>query len=299
MGKYAEFDFHLHTLWSYDAVTPVEEYFRLAHERNIKTIAITDHHIVDAWDEVKAAGEKYPDVMYIAGAELTVRTPLGSIDMVCLNLPEKPEGDLAEVLAMYHTWQREYGSALSRTLTMGGYPFTDKDRYELLARYREKRCMELQGTTHVQGHLIVDYLTQEKKYFADKAAYGEFMAQYKLPPYPDYDVVLPAVKAAGGLVFIAHPTRYFRRDDLNRMDTLREMLQFDGIECAHNSVPDELSPFYREYCLKHKLLSTAGSDCHSLEGLPYRFCPEHEIGVHNGITAWRDEIAERVKVYNK
>ena len=70
MGKYAEFDFHLHTLWSYDAVTPVEDYFRLASERNIKTIAITDHHIVDAWDEVKAAGEKYPDVAYIAGANL-------------------------------------------------------------------------------------------------------------------------------------------------------------------------------------------------------------------------------------
>lgn len=298
MKKYAEFDFHLHTLWSYDAVAPVEEYFRLARERNIKTIAVTDHHIVDAWDEVKAAGEKYPDIAYIAGAELTVRTPYGSMDMVCLNMPEKPEGDLAKVLDMYHTWQREYGAALSRYLTLGGYTFTDKDRYDLIARYREPRCMALQGTTHVQGRLILDHLIDEKKYFADKTAYSEYIWQYRLPAYPDYSVVIPAVKAAGALVFIAHPTRYFLRNDVNRMDELREMLQLDGIECAHNSVPDELTPFYREYCLKHKLLSTAGSDCHSLEGQAYRFCPEHEIGVHNGITAWRDEIAERVKVYN-
>ena len=299
MGKYAEFDFHLHTLWSYDAVTPVEDYFRLASERNIKTIAITDHHIIDAWDEVKAAGEKYPDVAYIAGAELTVRTPFGSMDMVCLNMPEKPEGDLVKVLDMYHTWQREYGAALSRYLTLGGCTFTDKDRYELLARYREQRCIDLQGTTHVQNHLMLAYLLEEKKYFADKIAYSEFISQHTLPPYPDYSVVIPAVKKAGALVFIAHPTRYFQRDNINRMDALREMLQLDGIECAHNSVPDELSPFYREYCLKYKLLSSAGSDCHSLEGHQYRFCPEHEIGVHNGITAWRDEIAERVKVYNR
>ncbi len=299
MGKYAEFDFHLHTLWSYDAVAPVEEYFRLARERNIKTIAITDHHIFDAWQDVKAAGEKYPDIAYIAGAELTVRTPYGSMDMVCLNMPEKPEGDLAKVLEMYHTWQREYGAAVSRYLTTNGCPFTDKDRYELLARYRDLRCMALQGTTHVQNHLLWDYLCSEKKYFADKDVYRNFIGQYPLPPYPDYSIVIPAVKAAGALVFIAHPTRYFRRNDLNRMDALREILQLDGIECAHNSVPDELTPFYREYCLKHKLLSTAGSDCHSLEGQTYRFCPEHEIGVHNGITVWRDEIAERVKVYNK
>ena len=27
--------------------------------------------------------------------------------------------------------------------------------------------------------------------------------------------------------------------------------------------------------------------------------PEHEISMHNSIAAWRNEIAERVKVYNK
>ena len=186
MSKYAEFDFHLHTLWSYDAVTPVEEYFRLARERNIKTIAVTDHHIIDAWEDVKAAGEKYPDIMYIAGAELTVRTPFGSMDMVCLNMPEKPEGDLAKVLDMYHTWQREYGAAFSRHLTVGGYPFTDKDRYELLTRYREKRCMDLQGTTHVQGQLIVDYLVDEKKYFANKLYKTAIPRAVRLSEAPSY-----------------------------------------------------------------------------------------------------------------
>ena len=152
MGGSAGFDFHLHPLWCYAAAAPVEEYCRLARESNIKTVAITDHHICDVREDVKAAG---------------------------------------------------------------------------------------------------------------------------------------------ALVFIAHPTRYFRQNDLSRMDSLRKILQLDNIGCAHNIVPDELAPFCREYRLKSKLLSTAGSDCHLPEGQTYRFCPECEI------TAWRYEIAERVKVCNK
>ena len=152
MGGSAGFDFHLHPLWSYAAAAPVEEYCRLARESNIKTVAMTDHHIFDVREDVKSAG---------------------------------------------------------------------------------------------------------------------------------------------ALVFIALFASYFRQNDLSRMDSLRKILQLDGIGCAHNIVPDELAPFCREYRLKRKLLSTAGSNCHLPEGQNCRFCPEYEI------TAWRDEIAERVQVCNK
>jgi len=215
-----------------------------------------------------------------------------------LNMPDKPAGDLAEVLNSYHIWQRESGSAYSRYLTQGGFTFTDKDRYELIARYREPRCMALQGTTHVQAGMLIDYMVNEKHYFRDRAEFWGFIRKHDMPLYPDHAEVVPAVKKAGGLVFLAHPVNYFLKNDLNRMDELRELLQLDGIECAHSEVPGELTPFYREYCEKHKLLSSAGSDCHSLPGQPYCFCPDCKFGRVPADPKWREEIAERVKIFN-
>jgi predicted metal-dependent phosphoesterase TrpH len=292
----ASFDFHLHTCWSYDAITPVDMYFQLARECGVKHIAITEHHQMDSFAEVREAARKYPDISYIPGAELTVHSPLGTFDMVCLGLPLTPEAELQSVFEQYHQWQRDYGDAVSDCLTSAGYPYTRENRLKLLRRYRPERIIQVQGVTHVQGKVQADFLIEERRYFPDREALNALLASCVLPPYPEYSTVLPAVKRAGGLVFIAHPTYYFEQDNVARMDALREMLQFDGIECAHDIVPPELTKFYREYCLKHKLLSTAGSDCHSFEGAAYRFGADREFGRHIGQDEWRDAILERVAV---
>ena len=58
----ATFDLHLHTHWSYDALSSVEDYFRMAREKKTRAIAITDHHLMDGYGDVLACAEKYPDV---------------------------------------------------------------------------------------------------------------------------------------------------------------------------------------------------------------------------------------------
>ena len=73
------------------------------------------------------------------------------------------------------------------------------------------------------------------------------------------------------------------------MDTLREMFQLDGIECAHPSIPAELSVFYREYCEKHGMLSSAGSDLHD---------PVYEEFAIHGEERWLDELMERITLYH-
>lgn len=296
---HASFDFHLHTVWSYDACAPIERYFELARERGVKVMAITEHHTMDSFQEIRTIAPAFPEVAYVAGAELTVSSELGTFDMVCLGLPPSPTPELAEIFDRYHRWQRACGDAISEILTAGGFPYSREDRLALLRRYRPERTIEVQGVTHVQNGLQVDYLVNEKKYFPDAGAFYDFLANKKIPPYPTAETVLPAVKRSGALVFIAHPTGYFKRDDVRRMDALRELLGFDGIECSHDSVPPELTPFYRRYCLEHNLLSTAGTDCHSVAESRYRFGAVHELGRHIGEDRWRDEILERVVLYNR
>ena len=118
-----------------------------------------------------------------------------------------------------------------------------------------------------------------------------------MPDYPEYDKVIPAVKAAGGTVFIAHPYHYFNKLDRRRMDEMKEMLDFDGIECAHPSIPVEASAILRQYCLENKLLSSAGSDMHQAKALRSNTRPAEFTG-HIGDTGWLDEILERVTLFN-
>ena len=187
---------------------------------------------------------------------------------------------------------------VSAAVTAAGFPYGRAERLALLRRYRPERCIAVQGATHVQNAVETEWLCGEKRWFADAAALQAVLSAWPLPSYPEHDEVVPVVKRAGGLVFIAHPFRYFQGADEKRMDALREMLQLDGIECAHDLVPPELTPVYRAYCRRHGLLSTAGSDSHSVASSRYRFGAHHELGRHLGEPVWRDEILERVTLWH-
>ena len=293
----SKFDFHLHTCWSYDATAPVEYYFAAAEAAGMSHIAITEHHHMDSFAEVQEAAARHPGVAYIPAAELTVYTEVGTFDMVCLNLPVNPGKELLDVFEMYHQWQRDCGDASSYAFTTAGFPYTKEDRLMLLQRYRPQKAIDVQGITHVQGGLQRDYLLNEKGYFKDADTMYDLRMKYPVVHYPEAEKVIPAVKRAGGLVFIAHPQGYFNGKDLKRIEELRERLDFDGIECAHTSVDAEHRAFYREYCLKNGLLSTAGSDVHCAPGDKYKWGEKCKLGVHGGEERYLEEILERVQCF--
>ena len=287
MGNY---DLHLHTEWSYDAQNSIEEYFRVADERKIRAIAITDHHLMDGYGEVLETAAKYPEVGYFAGGELTVHCELGAFDLVCLNLPRRPTPELAELFDIYRNWQVSYGHALSENFLRMGFPLDDEARMNLLKSYRPAKAIAKQGNSHVQYKALWTYCV-EHGFAKDKDDYNAKRATFTgMPDYPEYDIVIPAVKKAGGVVLLAHPKNYFLINDLKRMDCLRELFSLDGVECAHSSIPEELTRFYREYCRKHGLLSSGGSDLHNSITDKY--------AVNFGEESWLDELAERAQLYH-
>ena len=288
----AVFDFHLHTHWSYDAFSSVEEYFLLAQQKKMRAIAITDHHLMDAYDEVLQCAEKYPDVGYVRGAELTVHCPLGSFDLVCLNMPVELSDEMKAVFQRYRDWQVACGEAASRNFCAKGFPFDSAERLRLLQTYRPAKAIQKQGITHVRHGTLRDYCI-EHGFCKDAQGYAELRSTFTdMPPYPEYDLVVPYVKKAGGIIIIAHPYGYFLKDDRNRMDQLREMFQLDGIECAHSDVPQEYTEIYRKYCLEHHLLSSGGSDQHAAGSEKYVFSR------HPAPDEWLDELLERVQLYH-
>ncbi|MCZ7647762.1 MAG: PHP domain-containing protein [Planctomycetota bacterium] len=287
----AAYDLHLHTCWSYDATAEPEAHFRRARELGVQVIAITEHHVLDSQPELRALAEQYPEVRCIPSAELTVTTSIGPVDLLCYGFPAEPTPELRRVLERYHEWQRAYGAGLSRAVRALGHEYSDAQRLELLRSYRPERCIAAQGATHVKNQIHNAYFIA-RGFAKDEADVQAFRARMQraveLPPYPRVAEVVPAVKACGALVAIAHPHGYFKAGDERRMDALREECALDGIECAHQGVPPEFTPRYRAYCERHGLFSTGGSDSHSQEDIDRRFAG------HGGGAAWLAEFLERL-----
>jgi predicted metal-dependent phosphoesterase TrpH len=295
---YASYDLHLHTCWSYDAVAPVEYYFRRARELKLRYIAIAEHFTMDSLPEILEVAEKYPDVRFIPAAELTATNSLGAMDMVCLGLPTKIPPYLAEVFDLFRQWQRDYSNATALAMEKLGKDYSLETRMRLLRSYRPEHVLKSQGLTNLQNGIRRKYFLEQGLIERDDQ-YGELQERLRelaeFPSYPTASEVLPAVRQAGGIVILAHPTHYFQRDNLTRMDTLREELALDGIECAHDMIPPELTPFYREYCVKHGLLSSAGSDSHADPAdNPHGIGVQHEMARHIGEDAWLEEILDRL-----
>ena len=287
----ASYDLHMHTCWSYDAMATADELFEAATAEGVRRIAITDHHVIDGMAEAIATAESYPDVSLIPGAELTVTTSIGGVDMVCLGFTAEAIEALAPVWEAYHQWQRECGAAICAGICALGFDYPDEQREELLASYRPAAALSAQGSTHVANKMQRAWFI-ERGFIASDEEYAPLMEaageRVPRPPLPAADFVLPAVKQEGALVVIAHPPRYFLQDDRSRMQLLREELLLDGVECAHRSVPPELTAVYRAWCEEHDLLSTGGSDLHWPEDV--RAC----IGRHVGSERWWPEIEARL-----
>lgn len=274
----------------YDATARAESYFRRARELGTRCLTITDHHVLDSLDEVVEVARAYPEIITIPSAELTVTTSIGAVDLLCYGLPLDFPEELRRVLELYHEWQRVTGAAISQGMLALGFDFSDAQRLELLQSYRPVRTIAIQGNTHVKNERLRTHFV-ERGFIAREEEYGPLMARLRkaadFPPYPHVDRVVPVVKELGALVAIAHPHGYFARGDEARMDALRAECRLDGIECAHRAVPAEFTPRYREYCERHGLFSTGGSDCHADEDILEQFAG------HGGPDGWLDEFLKR------
>ena len=296
----ATYDLHLHTYWSYDACTPVDYYFRRARELGLRRIAIAEHFTMDSLPEILAVAPQYPDVRFVPAAEMTVRTPHGySLDFVCLGLPVPIPPAIAAIFARYRQWQRATGTALGEGLRALGFEYGDEVRLGLLRRYRPERVIAAQGVTHVQGSVVQRRYFLEKGFAADAAGCAALLQcaaeKTPRPPYPDAADVLPVLRQAGAVVVVAHPSLVFTKDEVRRLDELREAVGFDGVECAHDAIPPALTPVYRRYCLERGLVSTGGSDCHAdPANNPLGIATQHEFARHRGENAWLDELDERL-----
>lgn len=240
-------DLHIHTIRSDGKLTP-EEAVKLAKNKKLKALAITDHDTIQGYKEAVEFAEEN-DIELVPGVELSTQF----------------NGKDCHLLAYYFDVE---SANLNKLLLRQSY--TRKQRMRTIVEKLKKLGLDItydevrakaknanMGRPHVAALLI------EKGYsYNIKDAFKQYLNSEKLgninADYPDLEEAVEIIKNAGGAAIIAHPGRLYFDEEI---DEIRKT-GVDGFECVHPSHTYEKQLFYSEFCDKHSLLKTGGSDYH-------------------------------------
>jgi predicted metal-dependent phosphoesterase TrpH len=262
-------DLHIHTSTGSDGAMTLAEVFEEAARRGIDFISITDHDNIDCQaDAVELAAAK--GIRYVTGVELNVTFP--------------------------HT-----GRSISLDFLGYGYDYRDAalgEKLRLVGEHRVKRARRIMDNLNarfrregrpllteedmarmqagVDGILgrphIADYLVGKGIVADRQEAFDRYLVSCDVPKYPLYlEEASRLVRRAGGRLVLAHPNDprgtslvALKKDLAGQTEIIeREMLEYiDGIECWHSRADAATTAHYVDFCRRHHLLMTGGSDCH-------------------------------------
>jgi len=274
-------DLHMHTTAS-DGTSTVPERTEQASERDLESIAITDHDVIP--DELDDRVSRAKGVELISGVE--VRADI--------------DGTKVEILGYYVDPTNETLESLLKRVR--GYR-TERNR-EMISKVREVTNLEvdyeevrdeadgLVGRPHIAELLVESGVVEDigsafKEYLGNKGS--AFVPIGRVPARE----VIDAIHEAGGVASLAHPGR-IRTDDVEGILQHLAETGIDGVEVAYpyDDAPDEGYADVDvadadEFAELFGLLRTGGSDCHGPESGKFR------IGEVLVSSEWLESIRSR------
>jgi predicted metal-dependent phosphoesterase TrpH len=262
-------DLHIHTSTGSDGAMTIGEVFDEANKRHIGFLAITDHDAIEHQGQAVALAESH-GIRYITGVELNVTFPYQgksvSLDFLGYGYDHKNTAFKEKLrLVREHRGKRarQIIDNLNAEFKKEGRPlFTDED----LGKMQEG----------VDGILsrphIADYLIKKGIVTGRQEAFDMYLVRCDVPKYPlSLGEAAALVRGAGGVIVLAHPNDPngtsligLTKDLPGQTEIIEEnMLKYiDGVECWHSRSDAATTGHYIEFCKKHNLLMTGGSDCH-------------------------------------
>ncbi|GGF87507.1 PHP domain-containing protein [Paenibacillus aceti] len=251
----ARYDLHTHSCVS-DGMNTPEENVRLAKEKGLTGLAVTDHDTVAGIASALAEGEK-AGIHVIPGVEIS--TQAGGKDIHVLGYYLNYEDfALLERLAGLRATRDARNEQIIRKLQGLGLSITLQEVIDGLGR--SLRPDESLGRPHIADALV------RKGYVRDlRDAFDRYLAEGK-PGYAAQPRISPQqamewIREAGGAPVIAHPGLY-GDDDLVR--TIIEAGQPAGIEVYHSDHGPAEEQRYLAIADEYHLIPTGGSDYHGV-----------------------------------
>ncbi|KGP81770.1 MULTISPECIES: PHP domain-containing protein [unclassified Paenibacillus] len=248
-------DLHTHSQAS-DGMQPPAENVKLAKQRGLSAVALTDHDTVAGVSEAQRAGCEY-GIDVVAGVEISTRA--GGKDIHVLGYYVNTEDEqFLERLRGLREAREERNHLIIAKLQELGLEISWQEVIDGLGRPLEPD--ESIGRPHMADVLV------RKGYAADmRDAFNRYLAEGQ-PGFVSVPRVAPEdacqwIKDAGGAAVIAHPGLY--GDD----ELVRRILvdsHPDGIEVVHSDHGPEEEHRYAELAREFGLIQTGGSDYHGV-----------------------------------
>lgn len=245
-------DLHVHTTASDGTLKP-EEVVKLALDRQLAVVAITDHDTVSGVEEAILTA-KDRDITIVPGVEISCFYDKTEIHMLGLFIDWKNE-IFAKNLEEMRERRSDRNARMIALMKEDGIPVT-----------LEKLQFEGKDTVITRAH-FARYLEQEGYVKSKDEAFKKYVGEgcpYYLPrEYIPYETAIDWIHEAEGLAILAHPYLYgFKEHKVRKMlEDLKEA-GLDGLEAYHSSANQGQTNLLREYGKRYKLLISGGSDFH-------------------------------------
>ncbi|MCS7252825.1 MAG: PHP domain-containing protein [Armatimonadota bacterium] len=250
-------DLHVHSSHS-DGSHSVEALLRMAHERSINAISITDHDSIDAIPEaVELTSSGKYDVEVIPGVEITSEYRGVEVHMLGY-LIDHTSSELIDALTEMRRERMKRLFKIVARLNQLGIRITVED---VLSQAHGEAI----GRPHVARALVQlgyaeDYLDAFQRYLRDAAP--AYVPRKRISCYD----AIRLIHRAKGLAVLAHPC------DLGNLELVCEVVKCgaDGIEAFHPRLSKADSERLVKLAANFGLIITGGTDFHSESNVSVR-----------------------------
>ena len=246
-------DLHVHTLYSDGTFSPGEA-IRVALERELETVAITDHDTIDGLPEAFQAGAE-AGVRVVPGVEFSTVHDGEGIHVLAYYMDLEDAAFLDE-LGRLRADRLSRAERMVEKLQDLGYPIT-------IERVREIAAGGTVVRPHVARAMVeAGVVPSVQDAFSDRfigTGGPAYVEKHALDPV----AAMELIHRAGGVCVLAHPGTW-READPVPMEFIRELIEagLDGIEARHPEHTPELEARFVSLAEGAGIFWTGSSDCH-------------------------------------
>lgn len=237
-------DFHLHSLASDGSHSP-DIVIKLANEKGIKAISLTDHDTFLGNTEAKKTAQKL-NMCYISGVELQADFEANKYEHI-LAYGIRDFSQMTTFLEEIREERLQNIEKNIKFLTKLGYPtsFEDVDN-------------QTPGRHLTVGH-IKKWL---KRNFPETLSFPILYESFH-----SYSEIIQLIKNCGGIAVLAHPFRYnpnFNFNSTAMENHIKKLVNtgLDGIEAYYGTHSPNQIKLCEDIAQKYNLIKTGGSDWH-------------------------------------